>query len=32
MRESPKQHTITVDGCDLVVFEWMGQSQETQQV
>ena len=26
MRKSPEQHTIAVDGADIVVFEWAGQA------
>ena len=32
MRESPKQLSVSIDGCDLAVFEWAGQSHGTQQV
>ena len=32
MRKSPQQHTIAVDGADIVVFEWAGQAPGVQQV
>lgn len=32
MRETPEQHTLSIDGTDIVVFEWAGQSLGAQQV